>query len=358
MKPASIRLLFLANASAVHAQRWIGYFRSRGYQTRWLSLENVPPEVEADKLPSRAWPKAVAILLSIPRIRTEIRRFKPHVVNALFVPNYGWAGALAGSHPLVVSAWGSDVLVSPRKSALHRRRVSWTIRKADLLFADAMVITERMAELGAAREKIVTVPLGVDPALLDRPRAAHEKPSVYTVVTNRRFESLYRNEDFVEAGIRLTGENSQAFRFELIGDGPLREGSMRRVREAGMTEVIRFQTFLPADELYRTLCGADIFVSCSESDGTSVSLLEAMALGLYPIVTDIPANREWITDRVNGRLFPVGDARSLAEVIRDVAAGRETWPDVQRRNREVISARALWPENMAMVEQAMMKLVR
>jgi len=358
MDHSSVRLLFLANASAVHAQRWIGYFRARGYTTRWLSLEEVPPGVEAITLPQRVPNKAAAILLAVPRIRAEIRRFKPQLVNALFVPNYGWAGALAGFHPLVVSAWGSDVLISPRKSALHRGRVSWTIRKADLLFADAAVITNCMVELGATREKVITVPLGVDPALLNYAKSPREQSSAVVVVTNRRFETLYHNETFVEAAVQLAREGSHHLRFELIGDGPMREALIQRVHQAGMAEIIQFHPFLPADELYRTLSRAAMYVSCTESDGTSVSLLEAMALGLYPIVTGIPANREWITDGINGRLFPVGDAQALAMVVREVAAAREAWPDALRRNREIIRARALWPENMAVVERAMMKLVK
>jgi glycosyltransferase involved in cell wall biosynthesis len=124
-----------------------------------------------------------------------------------------------------------------------------------------------------------------------------------------------------------------------------------------LTRAIQFQPFLPADELYQVLNSADIYISCSESDGTSVSLLEAMALGLYPIVSDIPANREWITDGVNGRLFPVGDAHALARVIQNTARSPESWIEVGNRNREIITSRALWPDNMAVVERAMMRLV-
>lgn len=41
----------------------------------------------------------------------------------------------------------------------------------------------------------------------------------------------------------------------------------------------------------------DVFISIPSSDSTSVSLLEAMCCGLFPIVSDLPANREWIHDK-------------------------------------------------------------
>jgi glycosyltransferase involved in cell wall biosynthesis len=60
---------------------------------------------------------------------------------------------------------------------------------------------------------------------------------------------------------------------------------------------------------------ASIYVSTSPTDGLSISLLEAMACGLFPIVTDVPGNRPLIQNGENGLLFPVGDSRSLAEKI-------------------------------------------
>ena len=70
----------------------------------------------------------------------------------------------------------------------------------------------------------------------------------------------------------------------------------------------KWQIFLP---------GADIYVSTSLYDGTSVSLLEAMGSGAFPVVTDIPANREWITNGENGFLVPVDEEKYLANRIID-----------------------------------------
>jgi glycosyltransferase involved in cell wall biosynthesis len=64
-------------------------------------------------------------------------------------------------------------------------------------------------------------------------------------------------------------------------------------------------------ELYRE---HEVYVSMSRSDSTSQSLLEAMAAGLLPIVSDIPGNRPWIGSDA-GTGVPCGDAPALAEAV-------------------------------------------
>jgi glycosyltransferase involved in cell wall biosynthesis len=66
---------------------------------------------------------------------------------------------------------------------------------------------------------------------------------------------------------------------------------------------------LDAPALARSYHRAAVFASVPESDGTSVSLLEAMAAGCVPVLSDLPANREWVTDGRNG--FLVDDLVAL-----------------------------------------------
>jgi len=90
----------------------------------------------------------------------------------------------------------------------------------------------------------------------------------------------------------------------------------------------------------------DVYVSAARSDTTSVSLLEAMACGLFPIVTDIPANREWIVDGESGRLVPPGEATRVAVAIIDSWRNAELRERARRINLDVVQARARWEESM------------
>ena len=80
---------------------------------------------------------------------------------------------------------------------------------------------------------------------------------------------------------------------------------------------------------------ADLYLSASHSDGSSVSLMEALACGRPVLVSDIPGNREWIENSPAGWLFPDGDDAALAEGILKAYRERtefEAQPAMRRAN--------------------------
>jgi glycosyltransferase involved in cell wall biosynthesis len=91
------------------------------------------------------------------------------------------------------------------------------------------------------------------------------------------------------------------------------------------------------------LSEADIYVSTSLYDGTSVSLLEAMGSGAFPIVTNIPANREWINDGENGFLISVDDEKILAQRIIESIKNRSLLEKSVKKNLLITGKNVLWP---------------
>ncbi len=105
-------------------------------------------------------------------------------------------------------------------------------------------------------------------------------------------------------------------------------------------------------DLPRYYRSADLYISASHSDGTSISLLEAMACGCPVLVSDIPGNREWVQQGVNGWLFPDGDAWALEQAIFQAVEQRELLPEMGRAARRIAEQRADWNLNFAQLERA------
>ena len=90
---------------------------------------------------------------------------------------------------------------------------------------------------------------------------------------------------------------------------------------------------------------ADLYISASHSDGSSISLLEALASGVPALVSDIPGNLEWIQDGVQGWTFPKGDVAGLAEAITRAVDRRESLPQMRTAARALAENRADWRQN-------------
>jgi glycosyltransferase involved in cell wall biosynthesis len=122
------------------------------------------------------------------------------------------------------------------------------------------------------------------------------------------------------------------------------------VKNFNLGTSVRFLGQVPHKEMPNLLAQTDIYVSTSLFDGTSVSLLEAMASGAFPIVTDIPANREWIIDGENGFLIQKEDDNLLAKKILEAIRDDKLLGKAFEKNRNIIGQKAYWKENIKRVK--------
>jgi glycosyltransferase involved in cell wall biosynthesis len=252
---------------------------------------------------SEALPHFLRYPLAALAVRRIVRSFRPDVVNAHFVPNYGVIAALAVQQPWVLSTWGSDVMIDPQRSAFHRWRVGFVVRRAAWVTSDAVVMTERLRDFGVPMERMLTFPLGVDVSVF-RPEPATVE-SGPRILSNRKLDPVYSVGTVIDAfaGVREALPDAT---LTIASEGLERDALRARAQRSPAAGTITFVGPVEHARMPALLQAHHVYVSASRSDTTSVSLLEAMACGLFPIVTDIPANREWIVDGENGRLVPPG----------------------------------------------------
>jgi glycosyltransferase involved in cell wall biosynthesis len=105
---------------------------------------------------------------------------------------------------------------------------------------------------------------------------------------------------------------------------------------------IHFHGHVDHQVLAGLLAGSDIFVTPALSDGNNVSLNEAMACGCFPIASNIPANSQWITDGVNGYLYPAGDVTRLADAIEMAIDKTELRLSARTANRAIVETKVDW----------------
>jgi glycosyltransferase involved in cell wall biosynthesis len=231
----------------------------------------------------------------------------------------------------------------PEKSVFHRWRTQFVLDRAPWVTSDARVLTEKIESFGVPPDHILTFPYGVD---TDRfaPGAPPAQPGPL-ILSNRKLETLYRIDVMIDA-VAAVHEALPDAALTVAGDGSEKERLVARANTSTGVSRIRFIGDVTHDRMPALLREHHIYVSTSPADTTSVSLLEAMAVGLFPIVTDIPANREWITDGENGRLVPPGEATKLAVAVIDAWRNPELRERARAKNTHIIATRGRWVESM------------
>ena len=347
-----MRIAVLGNAEAIHTRRWASVLRGRGHEVRIFSLER-PPAGESEGvfvIPSLPLPRVLRYPLARGACARALDSFSPDLVEAHFVPNYGFLAALVGRHPFAVQCWGSDLLVNAARSSLHARRARFALERADIVLADARVLGEAALSYGATLERLLVVPWGAD---LTRFPLAPLAPDPH-VVSVRMLEPLYDVATLVEA-VPAVRAAIPALRVTIAGDGPERAALSARAAALGVADTVRFVGRVPHAELPALLGSASAYVSTSRSDSTSISLLEAMASGATPVVSDIPGNREWIDD--GGRFFPVGDSAALSKALIDVLGDESFRRSARATNRARVEREGDWAANVRRIEDRYARLV-
>lgn len=355
-----MKICYLANAGSIHTQRWAKHFTTRGHEVTVVSFQSGEIErVRTICLSSAISVSPFNIVRLFPQMRRIIREINPDILHAHYATSYGLTGALTGRSPLIVTAWGSDVLIMPEKSWIYRQMIRFSLSRADLVTSMAQHMTNHLIKKGYARaDKIITLPFGVDTGIfnLDHRTANHGmKPSI--VISTRHLDHGYDVDIFIRAIPKIL-HSYEDVRFVIVGDGPLRGQLDKLAASLGVRDHIEFRGKVPHHDMPGILGRSDVFVTTSPSDGNNISLNEAMACGVFPVATNIPANCAWVEHRRNGLLFPCRHVDQLAEMIIEAIQHPEWRLKVMDVNWEIVQTKASWAQSMAEMENHYFRLRR
>jgi glycosyltransferase involved in cell wall biosynthesis len=166
----------------------------------------------------------------------------------------------------------------------------------------------------------------------------------FVVISTRSWEPGYGVDELVRGFIQAARTHPE-LRLLLLGAGS-QAGLLRRMTlQANIQGVVNFVGQVSQRESPDYFRAADLYISASHSDGSSISLLEALATGTPALVSDIPGNLEWIQDSEQGWIFKKGDVTSLAQALLHAVDARERLPLMRRAARALAENRADWTSN-------------
>ena len=347
-----MKIIYFSTSYSPHDHRFLSGLAKTEHKVYFVRLEPATNESEDRIVPTEieqvhwAGGKEAFRWRDVPKyvrsLRQVIKDIQPDIVHAGPIQTVGLIAVLTGFRPILMMSWGFDLMEYIYRNRWWDWVTGFVLKRSTFFTSDAFVTRNKAVEYGMNEERTVVFPWGVDLDHFKPNPNADKNTEALTLFCNRSWEQRYGVDVLARAFVRAAQTNPN-LRLILLGGGSM-GGQLRRILTPVSDQVL-FGGYKSQKELPRYYNMADIYISPSHVDGSSVSLMEAMGCGLPCLISDIPANKEWVTDDENGWLFPDGNAEALAEKILLAAKKRDTLIEMGARSRAIAEERADWTKN-------------
>jgi len=354
-----MRILYFSRDYTPHDYRFLSSLAETDHQIWYLRLERKAPQREDRAIPEKIhiknWNNLKEefsyknILSYVRELKKIVKEINPDVIHAGPVQSCAFLASLIGFRPLVTMSWGSDMLVDSQKSLFLKWITKYALNRSSLLLGDCKAVLEKAQEFGFQTGNYVQFPWGIDlnrftpnKNELMRERRGWEKN--FIILSLRSWEPIYGVDVLVKA-FSLAAKEQPDLRLFLLGNGSQASIIRPLIEKAAISEKVFFGGQVSQLDLPNYYHASDLYISASHSDGSSVSLMEAMGCGLPTLVSDIPGNKEWINPGENGWLFKDGDIDDLKEKLIQIYDQRHDLQKIKLNARSQAEQKANWNEN-------------
>jgi glycosyltransferase involved in cell wall biosynthesis len=326
-----MRKLLLIGSNSIHTFNFFSLIKD--YFEEIVLITNEPHLFKDEKLKTSYYiypslKNPVNYFKAIKSYQKVLQKEKPDLIHIQQISTYSFLliRALRKSKlsiPIVVTAWGSDVLLTPKKGWFYKKMIQYVLNRGDKFTADAQFLADEMQKLTHRKLPIVLANFGINVENIPV-----QKENI--VYSNRLHKPLYRIDKIIIAFSTFLQQNSE-WKLVIAATGTETENLKQLCKTLQIESNVEFLGWVDAKSNSEMYAKSKIWVSIPESDATSISLLEAMSLGCVPIVSDLPANKEWVANNRNGIIIKNLDCDFISEAL---LLNQDTVAEI---NRELIA---------------------
>jgi len=369
-----MKIIYFSKDYSPHDHRFLAALSKTKREVYYLRLEKNSRQTEDRPVPSNIeqilwaggqspfrWRDLPRLVFDLKRV---IREIEPDLIHAGPIQSCAFLAVLTGFHPILTMSWGFDLMQDAERNWWMTQITKYVLRNSAFFTSDAQVTRDKAVSYGMNPDRTVVFPWGVDlkhfsphPSVAGKKRSTVNRQPSFVLFCNRSWEPRYGVDVLAKAFVKVAQQRENVSLL-LLGGGSQAQILRKIFINGGVLDRVQFGGQISQTDLPRWYHMADLYISPSHVDGSSVSLMEALACGLPALVSDISANKEWVSEGVNGWLFPDGDADALAEKILTVIAQRKKLTQIGRAARRSAEERADWKKNFAVLLKAYDMTVR
>jgi len=375
LEPGTLKILYFSKNYTPHDHRFLSSLSQTKHEIFYLKLEANQRQTEDRPVPSSvqqilwAGGRGEFRWRDLPRLtfdfRRLIREIKPDLIHAGPIQTCAFIAALSGFRPVLTMCWGYDLVQDADRSSWMKWVTRYTLKRSAYFTSDAQFTRDKAVAFGMDPAKTVIFPWGVDIKHFAPRNAADSNrkskianrksqivnPKSFTLFCNRTWESIYGLDILAKAFVKVAANNPNV-NLILLGGGSQGVRVRQILMNGSVLDRVHFGGQVTYNDLLRWYQMVDIYISPSQVDGSSVSLMEALASGLPCLVSDIPGNKEWISEGENGWLFRDGDVDDLTEKILHAIKNRASFKKIGESARKTAEQKADWKKNFGKLLEA------
>ncbi|MFO7618475.1 MAG: glycosyltransferase family 4 protein [Thermoplasmata archaeon] len=352
-----LRICFIGDGRSIHTQRWVKHFSRLGHSVHLIS--DSPASFDGVTVHEIRGSGFLGFIKKTIQTKRIIKQISPSVVHAHIVFGYGFFGAMAGSHPFVVSPWGSDIARQTEESALFKFIVKFVLKKADAIQCADGAIVSRVKHLIGDTDTIRQVGWGVDTDKF-RPASARKTDEI-RILYLRLSQDSYSTPVLLEAMPEILKKHGNV-KFLLLKKGEHLDKTIEAIGKMGAGGRVELIDYVPHEKLSDILNSCNMYVDTVYSPlpgcGIGMTTIEAMSCGLPVVIADTNGFEQYINHKVTGYIYKGMNSNALARALDELISDRVMREALGNNAREYVMDNQNWNKNMAIMEEMYFELIK
>lgn len=348
-----MQVVMLASGSNVHTVRWANALADRGLEIHLFSLHPFCAQLSSNVHCHRLrWARPLGYLLCAGELRRRLAELDPMLLHTHYASGYGTLGRRCGFRPQILSVWGSDVLLFPNRSPMHRRLIERNLTNADLVCSTSHSMAATTKTIAGRLPRLEITPFGIDvnqfsPTVNSEFTDELVVGTVKTLDHNYGIDLLLRAFQKARASLVHTNPSvAERMRLQIVGGGRCRRELEQLCQLLGLSAVTEFVGPVSHRDVPKYLRRFSVYCALSRSESFGVAVLEASSCGVPVVVSDVGGLPEVVLDGATGTVVASEDVDAAAEAIVRIVSDQHLGTAIGKAGRQHVLGHYTWEESV------------
>lgn len=371
-----MKILFLSAANSIHTIRWVNTLSKRGHEVHLVYNSDHKPTV--DKIDNKVikhelkYGGVQGYYLNAFELYKLAKGINADIINAHYASGYGTLVRLARLKklaPILLSVWGSDVYDFPYQNKIKMKILLKNLLYANEIASTSLCMADQVKKLlfeVKESKKINITYFGVDVNKFKRKRTKKDSNSI--IIGNiKTLDEKYGIEDLITA-IKILKDDlinsgnaklAELIKVVIYGDGYQKEELISLTNKLELDNFIEFKGRIANKQVPSALEDIDIFCVTSRlnSESFGVAVIEAMAMELPVVATNVDGFKEVIIDKKTGIIVKKKDCIEIADALKQLIINSKLRNAMGNEGRKRVMELYNWEENVKRMESIYSTLI-